>query len=175
MLTRAEAEKENVDTEEEKLRAEVLITRRNEVVSKNSRFTSAMEEGSSLLPVYTKKVRTPARPNLTPQEKKERKALWDRQYRERQKEKALLQKSREQQKTLEEAEGEHKSEPDREVKPTRQSARKRSAPKRDTAAIPQHSPSHAFLDNSESKHAFNLVHDTFHLTCRHHQSLLLPH
>ncbi|KAF8922352.1 hypothetical protein CPB85DRAFT_42014 [Mucidula mucida] len=142
MLTRAEAERENVDTEEEKLRAELLINRRTEVVNKISRFMAAAQadptgQGSSST---AKKTRTPARPNLTPQEKKERKALWDRQYRERQKEKALLEKSK--------AQGGQPNEPNQEVKPSRQSNRKRNTTQRDVRTIsPQASLG---MDNPES-------------------------
>ncbi|KIY72760.1 hypothetical protein CYLTODRAFT_417544 [Cylindrobasidium torrendii FP15055 ss-10] len=91
ILTRAEAEMENVDTPEEIARGQASIDKRSEVVSKINRFLTVQPEDGNMPP---KKARTPARPNLTPQEKKERKALWDKQYRERVKEKAMQEKMR---------------------------------------------------------------------------------
>ncbi|KAK0505888.1 hypothetical protein EDD18DRAFT_9523 [Armillaria luteobubalina] len=97
MITRAEAEKENVDTEEEVARAEKSVSHRNDIINKASTMSTSKvvhnDEGN--VPEVKPKGKRNTGVPMTLKEKKERKALWDKQYRERVKNKAMQEKNKE--------------------------------------------------------------------------------
>ncbi|KAK0246034.1 hypothetical protein EDD85DRAFT_42634 [Armillaria nabsnona] len=97
MITRAEAEKENVDTEEEVARAEKSVSHRNDIINKASTTSTSKpvhnDEGN--VPEVKPKGKRNTGVPMTLKEKKERKALWDKQYRERVKNKAMQEKNKE--------------------------------------------------------------------------------
>ncbi|KAG7450310.1 uncharacterized protein BT62DRAFT_927627 [Guyanagaster necrorhizus] len=104
MITRAEAEKENVDTEEEIARAEKSVNHRNDIINKvvgsvstssTSSTSKAIHNGEENVPEVKAKSKRNTGVPMTLKEKKERKALWDKQYRERVKNKAMLEKNKE--------------------------------------------------------------------------------